>query len=349
MCSQKLKTPDHHTILIVDDEPTTRKIGRRYLERDGYIVAEAENGEEAINLAEDSNLGGILLDLEMPGIDGIETCRRIRSIVKHKVTPILIITAKDEDVALADAFEAGCDDFIVKPINPIVLHARLKGHIHRTDLYYQLEQVRKNLNRYVSPRTQKMVEKYSGTGEYPPPEKREFCILFADIRDFTQLSQNIEPEYLFTLLSQHLAYQVELVYQYGGYVDKYAGDGIMAIFEGPDMAIRCCLCALDIIAHAQNLVSREEKHLFAVGCGLAKGPAIIGNIGSPEHLDYSVVGETVNFAARLCGLAGPMSIVVSESVYSETKANTHFHFSAGQDIDIKGFEQLRTVHKLTPY
>lgn len=337
-----------NTILVVDDQPTTRLLLKRFLENDRYKAVEAENGEEAIGLAEDFDFDGILLDLKMSGIDGIETCRRIRSIAQHKVTPILIITSSGEDEVLSGAFEAGCDDFIVKPINQVVLHARLKGHMHRTELYYKLERVRKTLNRYISPRTQKMVEQHAGTGHYPPPEKQELCILFTDIRDFTQLSHHIEPEHLFTLLSQHLAYQVELVYQYGGNVDKYAGDGIMAIFEGPDMAKNSCLCALEIIAHAKDLASHEENHLFAVGCGLDKGQAIIGNIGSPEHLDYSVVGETVNLAARLCGYASPMSIVVSKSIHMENKDKARFHFSPKQDIEIKGFEQLITVRELTP-
>ena len=337
---------NHNTILIVDDQPTTRLLIKQFLKTDRYKAIEAGSGEEAIKLAKESNFDGILLDLKMSGIDGIETCRRIRSLPKHKVTPILMITSTGEDAALSDAFEAGCDDFIVKPINPIVLHARLKAHIQRTELYYQLERVRKTLNRYISPRTQKMVEQYAGTGQYPPPEKQELCILFTDIRDFTQLSQDIEPEHLFTLLSRHLAYQVELVYQYNGYVDKYAGDGIMAIFEGPDMAERSCLCALDIIAHAKDLISEEANHLFAVGCGLSKGQAVIGNIGSPEHLDYSVIGETVNLAARLCGYAEPMSVMVSKSIHSEMKDNVRFHFSAKQDIVVKGFDHPIAVREL---
>jgi len=336
----------HNTILIVDDQSTTRMLLGRYLKSDGYKTIEAASGEEAVRLAKDSIFGGILLDLKMSGIDGIETCRQIRSIEQHKVTPILIITAMDEDAVLSDSFDAGCDDYIVKPVNPIVLRARLKGHVHRTELYYQLERVRNILNRYISPRTQLMAEQYAGTGCYPPPEKREICILFADIRGFTQLSQHIEPERLFTLLSKHLSYQVELVYQYGGYIDKYAGDGIMAIFEGQDMAEHSCCCALDIIAHAKELASHEANHLFAVGCGISQGQAVIGNIGSPEHLDYSVVGETVNLAARLCGNAGPMSIIVSENIPSETQGNTSFQFSPKQEIEVKGFEHTVTVHEL---
>lgn len=337
----------HKTILVVDDQPTTRLLLKQFLKTDGYETVEAASGEEAVSLAEETDFDGILLDFKMSGIDGIETCRRIRAIEKHKVTPILIITVADEDAVLNEAFAAGCDDYIVKPINNTVLHARLTSHIHRTELYYQLEQVRKMLSRYISPRTQLMVEQYAGTGRFPPPEKREVCVLFTDIRGFTQLSQHIEPERLFALLSQHLAYQVELVYQYSGYVDKYAGDGIMAIFEGQHMAERGCLCAIDIITHAEKLVRQEESHLFAVGCGLDQGLAVIGNIGSPEHLDYSVVGETVNLAARLCGLAEPMSIVVSEGIHSKTNELPGLSFSSKQEAEIKGFEHMITVYGLT--
>ncbi|NIP43714.1 MAG: guanylate cyclase, partial [Gammaproteobacteria bacterium] len=67
-----------------------------------------------------------------------------------------------------------------------------------------------------------------------------------------------------------------------------------------------------IIAHAQDLIVEKQNHLFAVSCGLSKGPVVTGNIGSPEHLDYTVVGEAVNLAARLCGCSGPISIIVTD-------------------------------------
>jgi len=340
------KSQHLRTILVVDDQSTMRMIIRQYLITEGYQVVDVENGVDAVKLATEADYDGILLDFKMPGIDGVETCRQIRRIKRHRVTPVLFITSAGEDEALHDAFKAGCDDFIVKPINPVVLHARLKSHIDKTELYNQLESVRKSLNRYISPRTQKVVEQYAGTGKYPPPEKREICSLFTDIRGFTQLVQHIPMDRLFTSLSEHLAYQVELVYQYGGYVDKYAGDGIMAIFEADDSAERSCLCALDIIANAKELARHEQRHLFAVGCGIDKGQAIIGNIGSPEHLDYSAVGETVNLAARLCAYARPMSIAVSKSIYQPNQDNDRFRFSAEQNIEFKGFEQPVVVREL---
>lgn len=334
------------TILVVDDQATTRAVVKQTLFASGYAVLEAASGEKALEIAEETPIDAILLDLKMPGIAGIETCRRLRAMEHYQATPILVVTAMQEREALTEAFDAGCDDYIAKPIEPIILQTRLQAHLHRAELYNQLEGVRRNLNRYISPRTQKMVEQYSGTGQLPPPERLDVCMLFTDIRGFTQLSRQIEPEHLFNLLSTHLAHQVELVYQYGGYVDKYAGDGIMAVFEGDDKAERSCVCALEIVAYAKQSASEEQDHQFAIGCGLHEGPVVIGNIGSPEHLDYSVIGESVNLAARLCGFARPMSIVVSDVVHEVLADQQQFTFASERHVAVKGYSRILKVYNL---
>jgi adenylate cyclase len=333
------------TILVVDDQATTRAVVKQTLLVSGYDVLEAASGEK-LEIAEANVIDGIILDLKMPGIAGIETCRRLRAMQLYQATPILVVTAMEEREALTEAFEAGCDDYIAKPIEPIVLQTRLKGHLHRAELYHQLEGVRRNLNRYISPRTQKMVEQYTCTGQLPPPERLDVCMLFTDIRGFTQLSQEIEPEHLFNLLSKHLARQVEFVYQYGGYVDKYAGDGIMAIFEGTDKARRGCESAVEIVNYAEQSARKEQDHQFAIGCGLHQGPVVIGNIGSPDHLDYSVIGESVNLAARLCGFAKPMSIVVSDVVHDLLAEDGRFAFASERHVAVKGYSRILKVYDL---
>lgn len=343
-----MASTQNKTILIIDDVSAIRQLFTSYLRKDGYDTVEAESGEEGLKLAEQSHFDGILMDLNMPGIGGIETCRRLRAIKGYSFTPILIVTAADKNATLLEAFEAGCNDFIIKPINSVVLCARLKAHIQRAELYNEHEQMRDVLNRYVSPQTQRMIEKHAVSGEIPRPEKRELCILFTDIRGFTQLAQQIEPEELFKLLGEHLTRQAELVYQYGGYVDKYTGDGITAVFEGADMEQRSCLCAQEIIAHAQDLIVRKQNHLFAVSCGLSKGQAVIGNIGSPEHMNYTVIGEAVNLAARLCGCAGPISIIVTDNIHSEASNDPRFLFIPRDDIKVKGFEKPVNIFELAP-
>lgn len=335
-------------ILIIDDVSSIRALFSRFLKIDGYESVEAGSGEDALRLARETRFDGILLDLNMPGMDGLETCRQLRALEGYTVTPILVVTSADKTATLSEAFDAGCDDFITKPINHVVLCARLKAHIQRAEFHRQNQRMRDLLNRYVSPKTQKMIEHYAGSGETPIPEKRELCILFTDIRGFTQLAHQIDPEELFNLISDHLARQAELVYEYGGYVDKYAGDGITAVFEGEDMEQRSCRCAQEIIAHAQDQIVEKQNHLFAVSCGLSKGMAVSGNIGSPEHLNYTVVGETVNLAARLCGCAGPISIIVTDNIYSVVRNDSHFLFLPREDIVIKGFENPVAIYELTP-
>ena len=336
------------TVLIVDDQSTARGVLRRMLERVGYRVREAESGEQALAQAAAGAVDALVLDLKMPGIGGIEACRRLRATQRHRITPILVVTALDERQALSAAFAAGCDDFIPKPIEPVVLEARLHSHLQRAELYLQLERVRSSLNRYLSPRTRQIAEQYSESGVVPAPQQVDVCVLFTDIRGFTQLSQNIEAERLFALLSGQLAAQVELVYRHGGYVDKYAGDGIMAVFEGEGRAVRGCLCALDIIAQARQVSSKAGERLVAVGCGMHQGPAVIGNIGSPEHLDYSVIGESVNLAARLCGFAEPMSIIVSDSVRHAVQGDSRLRFDHPRSVVVKGFRQAVAVSELQP-
>lgn len=336
------------TVLIVDDQSTARRVLRQMLERAGYRVMETESGEQALQAATGSAVDALVLDLNMPGIGGIETCRQLRATQRHRITPILVVTAMDERQTLAEAFAAGCDDFIPKPIEPLVLEARLHSHLQRAELYFQLERVRRNLNRYLSPRTRRIAEQYSESGVLPAPHQVDVCVLFTDIRGFTQLSQDLEAERLFGLLSGQLGCQVDLVYAHGGYVDKYAGDGIMAVFEGEGRALRGCRCALDIIAQARRAGGAAGDRLFAVGCGLHQGPAVIGNIGSPEHLDYSVIGESVNLAARLCGFAEPMAVIASHSVQQTVQGEPGLGFCRPRSVDVKGFRKPVAVFELRP-
>jgi len=336
-------------ILIIEDVPAMRDLFSRYVKRDDYVVEGIESGEAALKLAAKTKFDGILLDINMPGIDGIETCRRLRTLEGYQFTPILIVTSTDNTSALSEAFEAGCDDFITKPINQVVLRARLKAHIHRAELYQQYERMQGILNRYVSPRTQRMIEQSIEAGRLLQPEKRVACVLYTNMRGFNQLAQQIDSEELFSVLSKQLAKQAELVYQYGGYVEKFDGDGITAVFEGNDMEQRSCLCAQNIIASAQEWIIEKQNHLFAVSCGIDKGEAVFGDIGSAEHLKYTMISPSVNLAAKLCDCAGPISIIATGNIYSAVKSDPRFLFLPRDDIRIEEFNTPIMVYELTPF
>ena len=291
------------TILIADDDRTGRMVLTQMLRNEGFRVIEADRGEKCLFLAMEKHVDGFLMDINMPGLNGVELCRRLRKIDRYRVTPIICVTADDEESTLAQAFDASADDFITKPVKLAALRARLTAHLQKNDYLCETQRVRDNLSRYISTRTQMMVEAYSVTGILPAPEEYDVTVMFSDFRGFTELSQAIEPNILFDELSRQLGMQVDTVYHNGGYIDKFGGDGIMAVFDGDDQAWKACNCALDIMDVTRREASTTDHEPLRLGIGIHAGKTLVGNIGSDEHLDYSVIGETVNLAARLCGVA----------------------------------------------
>jgi len=331
------------TILVADDDRTVRAVLTQILEADGFKVIQAERGEKCLFLSMEKAIDGFLVDMNMPGLDGVELCRRLRSLERHKLTPIICVTGNDDDTAVSRAFAAGADDFIAKPVNPTTLRARLSGHLQKMEYMKEMERIRKNLNRYISRRTQTMVEAYSITGILPVPEQRDVCVLFSDVRGFTQLSQELEPTTLFNVLSRHLGMQVDCVDRHGGYIDKFAGDGIMAVFDSDRRVGEACRCALEIMAMTRSQGTGRNDRMLGLGIGIHCGPALVGNIGSDKHLDYSVIGETVNLAARLCGCAEPLSIVVSATVVDCAQMEPDLSFTAPCEVKVRGLRDPVTV------
>ncbi|MGD6815710.1 response regulator transcription factor [Metabacillus sp. 84] len=120
---------DNGKILIVDDEDRIRRLLKMYLEREGYTTEEAENGDEALELALANDYDLILLDLMMPGIDGVEVCRQLR---EKKATPVIMLTAKGEEANRVQGFEVGTDDYIIKPFSPREVVLRVKALLRRS-------------------------------------------------------------------------------------------------------------------------------------------------------------------------------------------------------------------------
>lgn len=334
------------TILVADDDRTTRSIITSILESKGYQVDTAERGEKCLFLALENTYDAILIDINMPGLGGIDLCRRLRGIDRYKMVPIIVVTTLHEEFVLTEAFSVGASDFISKPVNPSVLDARLKNHLDKKSYYDELERVRQYLNRYISARTQRMVEAYSLTGLLPMPESHQVCVMFTDIRGFTTLSRTIDPEDLFAQVSRQLGRQVDLVYQFNGYIDKFGGDGLMAIFDGDESVQNAWQCAKHILDMNIESNNKGENESLPIGIGLHYGPVLIGNIGSEEHLDYSALGETVNLASRLCNNAESMHVDVSQSVVDKLKNTPGFIFSEPVDINFKGFDEPVSVYTL---
>src|SRR5262245_50621889 len=333
------------TILIAEDDPRSRNGLQQLLEPEGYDVIQAESGEQALALATAMQVDIFLLSIEMHRMNGIIVCEELRGIERYRNAPIIFLVGTSNDGHLDQAMKVGGDDFIQKPYTSITVRARLRTQIQRLDYFQRLDRNRRILKQYLSKRTLDLID--SAPGTLPLPEERNLAICFTDIRGFTAFSEETEPVQLFSLVSSLLADQVNIIHDYGGYVDKFGGDGVMAIFDGPDMVLQSCLCAVNMLesARMKSLAGSADTRPF--GIGIHTGPAVVGNIGSLEHLDYSAIGSTVNLAARLCGQAEATSIVVSKAVRDIVEDEPRLNFHSERQVAIRGFKDPVTVYTLS--
>ena len=331
--------------MLVGEQRSTRTLLRRILKAAGYAVDEQCGPEAALARLSEYRPDAFVIDADMAEMGGIELCQRLREDPRFQVTPILLTTGSDEAAVFRRAFAAGCDDFLGTPLTPLVVTARLNGHLRKYDTIRQLDRLRSNLARYISPRVRQLIESSVLSGELLMPVEREVCILFSDIRGFTALSQTIPPELLFSTISRHLGAQVEVVYRHRGYVDKFGGDGIMAVFDGEGMDCDACHCALEILDAAEALQSAGEMAM-PVGIGIHRGKVVAGNIGTGDHLDYSVIGNTVNLAARLCGYAHSRDIIVSEEVCAAVGDDPQLQFIEPRRAHIRGLREPIKLFRL---
>ncbi|WP_346910606.1 adenylate/guanylate cyclase domain-containing protein [uncultured Roseibium sp.] len=174
--------------------------------------------------------------------------------------------------------------------------------------------------------------------------RKRAAILFADIRGYTAFSESREPEVVVDVLNHYFAYQGEAVARNNGDIDKFVGDQIMAVFHGPDMSADAVRCAAEI-QDIMEASSRENPDWeLDIGIGIDVGDVVVGAMGSPERMDYTVLGDHVNLAARLCSAAAPKETMISDAVYDDIKHMTEFGFAPLAPINVKGKSQPISVY-----
>lgn len=211
---------------------------------------------------------------------------------------------------------------------------------------------------YIPEHTRQLISRLT-TGELKGSgEKREVAVLFSDIRGFTAFSNRHESEEVIASLNAILGFQADVIEKHGGYVDKYVGDEVVALFEGPERGANAARAAASI----QAFLGNESNALFAdivseipdfkdlrVGIGISMGQVLMGNIGSARRREYTVIGDNVNLAARLCNAAGPGETFLSSNTYwaiqgSDVAADLPMKLRGMARV--KGFDQEMHVYSL---
>ncbi len=182
-----------------------------------------------------------------------------------------------------------------------------------------------NFQRYFAPNVAAQIAQQTGAVQLGG-QKRPVVIFFSDIRGFTAMSETMSPDDIATLLTEYFTEMVELVFEHGGTLDKFMGDAMLALWGAPivheDDADRAMQCALDQLTALEKLNRKwkdEGRPELGVGFGINFGEVFAGNIGSDRRLEYTVIGDAVNTASRLCANAGRNEILISEPFYRELK------------------------------
>ncbi len=182
-----------------------------------------------------------------------------------------------------------------------------------------------NFQRYFAPNVAAQIAEQTGAVQLGG-QKRPVVIFFSDIRGFTAMSETMSPDNIATLLTEYFTEMVELVFEHGGTLDKFMGDAMLALWGAPivheDDADRAMQCALDQLTALEKLNRKwkaEGRPELGVGFGINFGEVFAGNIGSDRRLEYTVIGDAVNTASRLCANAGRNEILISEPFYRELK------------------------------
>ncbi|MGF1534978.1 MAG: ATP-binding protein, partial [Elainellaceae cyanobacterium] len=282
-------------ILIVDDDPINRQVLVNHLSMHNYVPIQAESGADVFALIEhglEPDL--VLLDVMLPRMSGYDICRSLRESFSASELPVLMLTAKTQVADLVEGLTAGANDYLSKPVSQAELLARIKIHLElsKTSLAYARFVPHEFLNLLGRDRILDV--------KLGDQKQANMTIMFADIRSFTALSEQMTPKESFEFLNSYLAEVSPVIRQYGGFVDKYIGDAVMAIFpNAPDDAIQAAISIQRQVSQYNQARQAGGEAAIAIGIGIHTGSLILGTIGEEERMESTVISDAVNLAARL--------------------------------------------------
>ncbi|HET9121534.1 MAG TPA: response regulator [Solirubrobacterales bacterium] len=357
-------------ILVVDDTPQNIKVLDAMLTPRGYEVIPAQSGDEALAKVAAERPDLVLLDIVMPGMDGYEVCRRLRSDPASTLLPVVMITASGEQEKVS-AIDAGADDFITKPLDQAELMARIRSLVRIKQYHDKIEtqaaqleswnqkleervdeQVSElvrvgRLKRFLAPQLADVIVS-SGDESLLESHRREITVVFCDLRGFTSFAESGEPEDVMGVLREYHTVLGEAIFEFEGTLERFTGDGLMVFFNDPvpcdDPALRAVQMALAMQERVGELVRSWQKkgHDLDMGIGVAHGYATLGRIGFEGRFDYAAIGTVTNLAARLCGRADGGQILISQRVQADTEEVVEAE--PVTEIELKGLKPVRVFN-----
>ena len=294
------RSPHAGDLLVVDDNRVNRLLLGRALEQLGHVVTFAENGVEALRVLRQRTVDLILLDIEMPEMDGYQVLEALAADPRLRDLPVVMMSSVEEVDSVARCIEMGAEDYLFKPVNPVLLKARIGASLEKKRLR---DQQRALFRKFA---TAEVAEELLTTGLAVGGKHIEASVMFSDIRSFTSITEALSPADTIDLLNSYYTLMFDAIGGRGGIVNQMLGDGLMAIFGAPlpradhrDRAVRAALEMLELV----DLFNREQAVRggveIRIGIGIASGPVIAGLTGTAQRATYTCVGDVVNLAAHL--------------------------------------------------
>ena len=287
-------------LLVVDDNKVNRLLLARSLETQGHHVQLAENGRVALEMLRAGSFDLMLLDIEMPEMDGFEVLEVLKSDSALSDVGVIVTSAVEGLDSVVRCIELGAEDDLSKPVNPVLLKARISSGLAKKQLR---DQQRAMVRRFATP---EVADDMQQSGFALGGRHVRATVMFSDIRGFTSLAEAQTPAATIELLNDYYALMFDAISSHGGVVNQMVGDGLMAIFGAPQAladhsaaAVRAALEMIEMVTMLSAERVAAGLREICIGIGIATGEMVAGYAGTQHRATYTCIGDTVNRAARL--------------------------------------------------
>ena len=287
-------------LLVADDNKVNRLLLQRSLELQGHAVECAPNGRVALEMLRQGSYDLLLLDMEMPEMDGFQVLEQLTEDRALRDLPVIVTSSLEGIANVVRCIELGAEDYLTKPVNAVLLKARIGASLEKKRLRDQQKEL---VRRFA---TSEVAQDLQQSGFALQGRHVDATVMFCDIRGFTSLVESQPPEETIDLLNTYYTLMFDAINGRGGVVNQMIGDGLMAIFGAPlpleRHAEAAALAALDMIEMIELLaVERNSagRAPIRIGIGIGTGNLVAGYTGTQQRATYTCIGDTVNVAARL--------------------------------------------------
>jgi len=287
-------------LLVVDDNKVNRLLLARNVTLQGHQVETAENGRIALDMLRRGGFDLLLLDIEMPDLNGFQVMEQLAADPALRDVPVIVTSSLEGLDHVVRCIGLGADDYLRKPVNPVLLKARIDSSLEKKRLRDQQKAL---VERFA---TSAVAQDLQRSGFALGGKRVQATVMFCDIRGFTAIAEAQPPEETIELLNTWYTLMFDAISGHGGVVNQIIGDGLMAVFgaplplpDAPLAAVRAALGMIEMI----ELLNAERTPLgkppLAIGIGIGTGEMIAGYTGTQARATYTCIGDTVNVAARL--------------------------------------------------